>query len=94
MPAYSGTRPILDALSQGLAGRRVILSGSDARTWPGLESPDAFWAGAILHEWLQAVETSDVRARARAIAEAVGAEDGTGAAVAALEQLVAPPARA
>jgi UDP:flavonoid glycosyltransferase YjiC (YdhE family) len=160
IPAYSGTQPLLDALSQGLAGRRVILSGGAARAWPGLESPDVFLAGAVPHEWLfprcaavvhhcgagtshaallagtpvlpvplmldqpfwaerlwtlgvasrpldrhspnpnavraalQAAETPGVRARAREVAETVSAEDGTGAAVAALEQLVAPPGRA
>lgn len=154
MPAFSGTQPLLDALSQGLAGRRVVLSGSAARTWPGLGSPDVFTAGTVPHEWLfprcaavvhhcgagtshaallagtpslplplmldqpfwaerlwtlgvasrpldrrsltpdavraalQAVETPNVGERSREVAEAVGAEDGTGAAVAALEQSV------
>ena len=43
---------------------------------------------------LQAVDAPGVRERAREVAEVVRAEDGTGAAVAALEELAAQPSRA
>lgn len=154
MPPFSGTQPLVEALSQGLAGRRIVLSGAAIKAWPDLDSPDVFVAGAVPHEWLfprcaavvhhcgagtshaallagtpslpvplmldqpfwaerlwtigvasqpldrrhldpddvraalRAVETPHVRARAREVADTVSAEDGTGAAVTALEELV------
>ncbi|MFT4297283.1 MAG: glycosyltransferase [Micropruina sp.] len=50
MPSFSGTRPLMDALLTGLAGRRVILTGSAAERVAASE--DVFVTGFVPHDWL------------------------------------------
>jgi UDP:flavonoid glycosyltransferase YjiC (YdhE family) len=50
MPAFSGTRRLMDALFAGLAGCRVILAPGGTERGPA--SPDVFVSGHVPHEWL------------------------------------------
>ncbi|MDO5094392.1 MAG: glycosyltransferase [Propionibacteriaceae bacterium] len=52
MPTFSKMGALLEALRQGLAGRRVVLGAGATRDWPEPRSPDVFFAGQVPHEWL------------------------------------------